>query len=83
MERRHSTQENHFRKMDNKLFSTRNKTVLLAFLDNNRKSCDVGEHSKTKMKTWLCLVLPQHFSHVLLRQGFYSCLETHAILFFP
>ena len=43
----------------------------------------IGEHSKSREKTRLCLVVPKHFSCVLLRQGvLYHCLETRAMLFY-
>ena len=37
----HATQEKFFRKMEVRLFSKRNKTVSLVFLDNNKKCYDM------------------------------------------
>ena len=61
-----------------RLFSKRDKTVSLVFLDKNRKHYDVADTRKVRE-----IVFPQHFSHVLLCHSvFYFCLETHARLFY-
>ena len=55
------------------------------FLGNDRKHYDNinVEHLKSREKTWLCLVFPQHFSHVLLHYSvFYYCPETNLHLIF-